>query len=207
MASFIQERYSHYCLTYGDIWEHLPTLKKYASECSSVAELGVSIMISTYAFLQGLRESKAEGKKSLHCVDLRVPAHVNNTINKARECGIDMSFYEENSATVELPPVDLCFIDTWHIYGHLKRELEKHAPRANKYIIMHDTEVDKIDGESIRCGMNIDEQVKSSGYSREEITKGLQPAIDEFLASHPEWKVKEHFTNNNGLTVLERVSA
>ena len=23
-------------------------------------------------------------------------------------------------------PVDLLFIDTWHVYGHLRRELEQH---------------------------------------------------------------------------------
>jgi hypothetical protein len=30
-------------------------------------------------------------------------------------------------------------------------------------------------------------------------------AIAEFLSAHPEWKVRERFVNNNGLTVLERI--
>jgi hypothetical protein len=44
-----------------------------------------------------------------------------------------------------------------------------------------------------------------SGLSREEIERGLWPAVEEFLALHPEWKLKERYTNNNGLTVLERI--
>jgi hypothetical protein len=30
--------------------------------------------------------------------------------------------------------------------------------------------------------------------------------MDEFLAQHSEWRIKERYINNNGLTVLERVS-
>jgi GT2 family glycosyltransferase len=33
---------------------------------------------------------------------------------------------------------------------------------------------------------------------------GLQRAMSEFLADHPEWIVREHLTISNGLTVLER---
>jgi len=36
---------------------------------------------------------------------------------------------------------------------------------------------------------------------------GLKPAIDEFLQQNSHWKVKEVFTNNNGLTILERVNS
>jgi hypothetical protein len=42
------------------------------------------------------------------------------------------------------------------------------------------------------------------GYPEDEIRMGLGPAVREFLEMHPEWTVKEVFTNNNGLTVLQR---
>lgn len=204
MSSFIEENYKRVCETPGDISEHLPTLRKYASECKTIAELGVCNMVSTYAFIKGLMEN-GNSEKVLHCVDIRLPPGVNNTINNAKKLGVDMSFYQENSAVVDLPPVDLCFIDTWHIYGHLKREFIKHAPNTKKYIILHDTEVDKVLGESIRCGFDVENQIRVSGYSREEICTGLQAAVDEFLEYNPEWRLKEHYSNNNGLTVLERV--
>ena len=76
--------------------------------------------------------------------------------------------------------VDLTFIDTWHVYGQLKRELNKFSKITNKYIIMHDTTVDEIYGETIRMGWNAEEQSIESGIPVEEINKGLWPAIEDF---------------------------
>ena len=39
-------------------------------------------------------------------------------------------------------PVDLLFIDTFHVYGQLKRELARFEGQVRRYIAMHDTEVD-----------------------------------------------------------------
>ena len=99
---------------------------------------------------------------------------------------------------------DLTFIDTWHVYGQLKRELEKFAVFTNKYIILHDTTVDEIHGETIRCGMDAETQSKETGFPIEEINRGLWPAVTEFLDRNPEWELKERFFNNNGLTILAR---
>jgi hypothetical protein len=34
----------------------------------------------------------------------------------------------------------------------------------------------------------------------------MAQALREFLSIHPEWKIKEVFMNNNGLTVMERIN-
>ena len=34
---------------------------------------------------------------------------------------------------------------------------------------------------------------------------GLMKAIFEFLSQNNNWKIKEIFTNNNGLTILEKI--
>jgi hypothetical protein len=101
--------------------------------------------------------------------------------------------------------VDLTFIDTWHVYGQLKRELEKFSNITKKYIIMHDTTVDEIYGETIRMGMNAYQQSLATGFPMSEINKGLGAAVNEFLENNKDWILKEKFFNNNGLTVLERV--
>jgi hypothetical protein len=120
--------------------------------------------------------------------------------------GVNARFIQESDLKVEREKTDLLFIDTWHVYGQLKRELDYWEPYVTKYMILHDTTIDAIDGESVRESTyyNIDEQVKSSGFPREEITKGLQPAIEEFLAKNPQWFVDIRLINNNGLTVLRR---
>ena len=69
---------------------------------------------------------------------------------------------------------------------------------------MHDTTVDAYLGESVREKMNIPAQMQSSGYSYHEIILGLWPAILEFLYENPNWKIKQRFHNNNGLTILEK---
>jgi len=102
--------------------------------------------------------------------------------------------------------VDLTFIDTWHVYAQLKRELDKFSKTTNKYIIMHDTTVDEFYGETIRCGWNAQAQSEQTGFPIEEINCGLWKAVEDFLASNNNWKLKEHYVNNNGLTILEKIN-
>ena len=46
----IEQLFKLKCNTPGDIYEHLPTLYKYAKECSKIAEFGVRTVCSSYAF-------------------------------------------------------------------------------------------------------------------------------------------------------------
>lgn len=41
--------------------------------------------------------------------------------------------------------------------------------------------------------------------SVEEIKCGLWKAIEDFLLVNPNWKLKERYINNNGLTILEHI--
>ena len=189
---------------YSDISEHVPVLRQYASTVNSIGEFGVrGTNNSTHGLIKGLSESTVEGKKSYFGVDI-VPVTITYMKDIAESIGIDFTFIVHDSATVDLPQVDLLFIDSWHIYGHLKRELANNHTKVNKYIIMHDTTVDEWEGESIRNGWDTKKQSEETGYPEDEIRKGLWPAVEEFLAANPEWKLKERRTNNNGLTVLER---
>lgn len=70
---------------------------------------------------------------------------------------------------------------------------------------MHDTTVDDYKGETIRSGWNAEEQSRKTGFPVDEINKGLIPAINDFLETNTNWRIKEKFDNNNGLTVLERI--
>jgi hypothetical protein len=61
-------------------------------------------------------------------------------------------------------------------------------------------------GETIRNSWNAQEQSEQSGFPIDEINKGLWPAITEFLKNNNNWKLKERFINNNGLTILEKIN-
>ena len=188
----------------SDINEHIPTLYEYAKECDSITECGVRSVVSTWAFVLGLIDNDYKSPKYLTSVDLFKSPKIQEVELFCETAGIFFDFQQGNDIEVDLKERDLLFIDTWHVYGHLKRELSKLAPTTKKYIIMHDTTVDAIDGETIRCGWDPVSQSKSSGYPVEEITKGLWPAIEEFLESNNDWSLHKRFTNNNGLTILKR---
>jgi hypothetical protein len=119
--------------------------------------------------------------------------------------GIQNVFHQQSDLECPIEPTDLLFIDTWHVYGHLKRELDRWHEHVAKYIILHDTTVDAEEGESIRMGHNISEKAFLSGIPEEEVARGLWPAVEEFVAAHPEWFIAVRYMNNNGLTVLERI--
>lgn len=202
--SVIHETYVECCNEEkSDINEHLPTLKKYAEDCEHITECGVRGCKSSYAFAEGLR-----GRPSTKLIqyDIQYNVAMGPFLDKCKTDNIDVDLRIESNLTCNREQTDLLFIDTWHIYAQLKREFEYWHTYVNKYIIMHDTTVDEWQGETVRGGQDAESQSKQFGYPLEEIQCGLWPAIEEFLAAHPEWVLHERFTNNNGLTVLRRVS-
>ena len=210
--ALLETKYIELCNNPCDINEHLPTLKAYAQECSSVFETGVRGVVSSYALLYGLVENKNRTDKVIflndieHCdiADFKKIAESNSVSVKYEWINnLDLVFSNNEN-------YDLTFIDTFHVYPQLIRELNKFSQVTNKYIIMHDTTVDEFEGELIRnCGgynsNRIDETSKNTGFSPEDLCKGLRPAIEEFLINNKNWQIKEVFTNNNGLTILEKL--
>lgn len=187
----IEQEYINRCNISGDITEHLPILRRYALDCEHITEMGIRKAVSTWALLDG-RPKKFIG------YDINYEPIIETVAIICEKEGIEFIFKHEEVSTVIIEQTDLLFIDTWHVYEQLKRELEQHHNRVNKYIILHDTEIYRFKNE------------KDFAYWNPPLVKsivdpvGLWPAVEEFLEIHPEWKVKEHFTNNNGLTVLER---
>jgi hypothetical protein len=201
---YIENKYKNLCNKPSDINEHLPTLYKYSSQCESIIELGVRGCVSSWALVFGLLNNNSKTKKIL--------------LNDIEHCNIDEIIYYTNNLDIDIKyewindlnlniteNVDLVFIDTWHVYAQLIRELNKFSKITNKYIIMHDTTIDEIYGESIRQGCDSNKLSQESGFPIEEINKGLQPAIDEFLNNNKDWILFEKFRNNNGLTILKKI--
>ena len=159
----------------SDINEHLPPLRDLASECESVVEMGVRGIVSTWGFVEGL---KLGG--SLLSIDISDPsmygAEARNVKQACDDKGVSFQFMLADTLKIEIPEVDLLFIDTLHTYDQLTQELKLHSDKAKKFIAFHDTVSFK------------DE---------------LVPAIEELIAKKV-WKVKKIYENNNGLTILER---
>lgn len=191
----VQQTYDHLCATPSDINEHLPTLRLLASLSSSVVECGVRQIVSSYAFAVGLN-----GRGPLMMVDLNRPIAIDSFLAHVPTA----HFFRGSDLECPLMETDLLFLDTWHVYGQLRRELARWHPVVRKYIALHDTEIDGEHGETIRNNWNPETQSQETGIPVNEITRGLRPAIQEFLAEHPEWTLATEYRNNNGLTILVR---
>ena len=176
----LEERYHQCCTKRGDIHEHIPTLLRYGKDVNIITELGVRTGGSTSAWV------KAAPKK-LICYDInqRPDFHLSQYEKWAEEQGIDFEFILADTTKIEIEPTELLFIDTLHTYDQLKTELTLHGNKASKYIILHDT-------------------VSFAYRGMVTGTKGLIPAIEEFLTYNHEWRMKVHYKNCNGLMVLER---
>lgn len=202
-SSRLNRNYKRRINNQSDINEHLPILCKLATSCSSVAELGVRDVVSSWAFLKGLYHSEA-AKKILWLNDIK-KCLVDKIIQCANQLEIDCKFSQGSDLDVTIPGTfDLIFIDTLHVYGQLKRELNRYKPYCKKFFVLHDTTIDAIDGEVMRFGWDPVKIAQQTNLPIEEVTIGLWPAVEEFLSLYPEFVLVHCYTNNNGLTVLAR---
>jgi hypothetical protein len=201
----IQEKYNYFCGIPSDINEHLPVLYRYAKECNSVIECGVRNCVSSWALVYGLLNNDNNQPKTILLNDMN-ECNIEELLNLTKDLPIEINYEWKNDLDLELTiNYDMVFIDTWHVYGQLKRELSKFSKCTNKYIIMHDTIIDEIYGETLRLGLDAQKQSEESGYTLDEINCGLNKAVIEFLQNNPDWEIYEKLINNNGLTVLKKM--
>eukprot|EP00933_Yihiella_yeosuensis_P046427 TRINITY_DN41950_c0_g1_i1.p1 TRINITY_DN41950_c0_g1~~TRINITY_DN41950_c0_g1_i1.p1 ORF type:complete len:332 (+),score=14.60 TRINITY_DN41950_c0_g1_i1:58-996(+) len=198
----------------GDIAGHLPFLRTLAAQQSTtkIVEFGTRKGTSTLAFLLGLADqvqlSRTVPSKSsveLTSYDVEPFRYAKLFQDAGRLLGISYSFRKQSSLKVQIPPIDILFIDTLHTYGLLRRELALHQHAVKHYIVLHDTEVW---GEKTSL-WDIDlllSDPDTAGWPEEDYHAGLLRAVREFLQVHSEWQQVFHFKSDNGLTVLARSS-
>lgn len=181
--------------TKSDINEHLDTFVKYSQDCEVIVEMGVRAITSTWAWMLGT-------PKKLIGIDFNHPKHYGGNIDEvyrlAQEHNISYEFRLEDTLKCNIEECDLLFIDTWHDYSQLKKELFRHHNKVKKYIILHDTEYFGFSNEPLYSDYN-------SKRAETNLPKGLFPAILEFCSQNPQWYIHEKFANNNGITILKQI--
>jgi hypothetical protein len=198
----LESLYKESCETPSDIYEHMPLLLNLAKECSSVTEIGLRNMTSTWGLLKGLAENPNHFCSYLG-IDIVSPKKGKIKLAKklSKKNRISFQFLEENDMNLDINNTDLLFIDSLHTYCHLTYELEKFSPKVRKYIALHDT--------SFPWG-NINDYEYKGNYSEypsniDRNKKGLWPAVEDFLERHPEWVLQKRYLNCHGFTILKRI--
>ncbi|UCG08946.1 MAG: glycosyltransferase [Desulfobacterales bacterium] len=180
ITSLLEQIYTQKCKTPSDINTHLPILRKYAEQCNHITEFGVRGVVSTWALL-------AAKPQTLNSYDVKYHPNIEKAKEIAAQNNIDFTFKTKNVLHLEIKGTDLLFIDTYHTYDQLKKELCLHGNKARKYLIMHDT---TIFGRRGADGMN----------------KGLLDAIEEFISENHHWQIIEQTNDNIGLTIMQRLN-
>ncbi len=171
-----------------DIREHLPVIRTYAERCRHVTEFGAFAGATTWALM-------IAKPIELHCYNLAEDGK-HMTLEAAGKARCKIMLHKLNVLECLIDQTDLLLIDTVGTYDQLQVELERHASRVLKYIIVHDT---------VTYGYK-DEYPETN---RLLCRRGLCNAIMDFLEWNHEgrsWTVKQIIGNNNGLTILERLA-
>ncbi len=180
LSQRLWSEYNWACSQPSDINYHLPVLKSFADQCNSVIEFGVKSGMSSRAFL-------ASAAQTIKMYDLAIDYNVEQLVEFCAARGRNVSYKAANTLELEPQQTDLLFVDTLHTYHQLQAELARHGGRVNKFIAFHDTQT---------FG-TVDETQNGPG---------LVPAMLEWLAINPSWRVVYHTPLNNGLTVLGKTN-
>ena len=176
---FVKDKYETFCNIESNINKHLPILHSLAKECSHITEFGVGFGLSSSAFLLS--------SAAVRSYDVVFYEEADQLFKYAKQDGRDCEYIVKDDLTVDIDETDLLFIDSYHSYDQLQKELSKHISKVKKYIVFHDT---------YSFGL--------TGQSKGE--RGLLQAIIECVIEYPGWKFKYHTTDNNGLTILENTN-
>jgi len=217
----METTYKKLCETPSDINEHLPILRQYASKCARVAELGVRGVVSAVALACGLVDSSyvtfedITPTKKLYLFDIIPEINLEKIEEGCFNKGIDIidTFgMNDLEADIDDDVYDMLFIDSAHNYPHCYEELCKFGSKTQRYILLHDTEIDGITSEFVRLRyepqhyQTLIEMYKNK-YTEEDFRKGLGFAIERWLSENSEWKIRRVLSNNNGLTILHKPPA
>lgn len=177
--------YQRACTTPSDVVEHVSYLNLLAQDCKHITEIGVRFGTTSTAFINS--------KAKLRSYDIYVQPEARQLFDVFRNTGRDIVLYEQSSLAPSLmEPTDMLFIDGLHTYQQVKEELALWSHWVRKYIVLHDTVT----------YAHIDQDQPNPPQGT---IQGLMPALNQFLETNGNWRIRAVFYNNNGLTVIERL--
>lgn len=195
-TSDIDEWYTYCLMVSSPVREYMNILYKYGKECRHITDCGTGEVHSAWAFAKALKDTK-HGHKLL-CMDVYMGKKAHILTEACHTNKLHFLFYIGTDLLGAPEDTDMVFFDTWRVYGQAKRELELWHNRVSKYIIIHGT---------TKYGLKPEENYRNeNNFPAEETTRGIIPAIQEFLDSNKNWEVEKIYVINEGLTILKKVT-
>lgn len=174
-----------------DLNEHLDTLKEWSEKCDTVIEFSER-RESTVGLLAGRPKSFISFNKERDILFAHPDGALHKAIRKQNDYnkskGRDITTFSTalggDSLQVEIPEVDLLFIDTQHTATRLGAELMKHGHKVKRAIVVHDT--------------------VAYGQTGDDGGPGLTVALSFWIKENPEWFVAYHTATQFGLTIISK---
>lgn len=155
----------NYMLVHAELIEKM-------KDCDSYTELGVNQGATLAAVML-----QNPDKVRAYDISLKPYNFAKDHFDKyAADNSIDYAISEDDTLKCVLDSVDLLYIDTLHRYEHLTKELARHADKARKYIVFHDTHAQQ----------------------------GLKRAVQEFVQQHSEWSIVTDCQEHVGFMTIKR---
>lgn len=170
---------------FGETSAHLPLIEYFSRQCNHSTEFGTRGCSSLTALLAGT-------KQRVVSYDIQPTREIVYMLELKNKDLLPVDWEYKVVSTVdpnhEIEETDALFIDTLHVFQHVRQELALHSKKVKKYIYLHDTSTQSL------CSLdNIGEL-------------GILPALQEFLDTHEGvWEEIYSVKFNHGLTILERI--
>jgi tetratricopeptide (TPR) repeat protein len=172
----LADLYRRACRAPSAFSEHLPALYLLARQCRRVTAAGAGAEGLVTALLFARPEELA-------CYDLVRRPEVDLVAPLAGPTRF--TYQAADTLTSEPGETDLLVVAGWHAYEQMREGLTGHGGRAGRYVVL--------------CGA-----ATFGGDGQAGDYRGPWPAVEEFLAQG-QFRLRERYGGNGGLTVLERV--
>jgi hypothetical protein len=176
LLTTLAELYESACANASALSEHCPALLTLAKECRHITDFCMRGAPSTIAFLQAQPER-------LVCHAKTTPPQADLLTALAARTKFDVRLGDAPPDDIE--ETDLLFLDIERSHDPLAGALRRYAGKVRRYVVVPGT-------------------TKYDRYGETADGGGIWPAVQEFLAQKT-FRLKERSTDQEGLTILERV--
>ena len=174
----LEQAFAYYQKSTADVGEHFAKLRELAAKCEHVTDLStndgccIALLAGKPKTLRGYN-TKTDGAGFWKAEQL------------GKKLGIKVLISHEPLDSIVIDETDMLFYDPpYHSAKELLADLERHAGRVRRFIVVHDTEV--------------------FGVKGADGSPGLKLGLIHFMHRHREWSVVHNATHQHGLMVLSR---
>ena len=200
-ANTLNELYNSYMSEEDHSSWYLDELSNLASldGVNTITEFGIFQGHSITAFLRG-------NPKKIIGYDIETDKIEYDVLKKfAQEKNIELQIHNGNCLNINIEETDLLFLDSIHYYEHVQKELDLHASKVKKYIVVHD--VNYPYDKQVLVWRYVSDGSKRPTSELIPATakyRKVRQAVEEFIKQNKQWNLYKDINEKSGMMILCR---